>query len=60
MAWPISRPKATSWPIGHGAYLGARLLAHEHVGLGIFTTTVALILAADLTVRGPETAYWTR
>ncbi|MFG3215898.1 hypothetical protein [Streptomyces tendae] len=29
------------------AYLGARLLTHEHVGLGIFTTTVALILAAN-------------
>jgi hypothetical protein len=38
------------------AYLGARLLTHEHVGLGIFTTTVALILAANLTVRGSETA----
>lgn len=38
------------------AYLGARLLTHGHVGLGIFTTTVALALAANLTVRGSETA----
>lgn len=38
------------------AYLGTRLLTHEHVGLGIFTTTVALVLAANLTVRGSETA----